>query len=523
MDYAEVSALGEDAFNTIYGKGPAAAPEAAENAVQAVADLSTVNGWTKFLDDGGKPYYWNEATDQTSWDPPDAAASNILVSVEDLSTPALPVAPLSHPQSQPHISVDFDPALFESVPVDLIRREGPLRKKVRKDDGKESKSGTWRSCYGVLCVGALLVFKEAPNSKTKKFGPVTDIIYLSVNTAVEPVGKEVTSKKNALMVLEENGRQWLFVPESDAMEWIDALRSAAAEKSSVAEYEGSMARIFSKQPSEGDGLAPPKGSDGHTRTSRPLDETQLHDRKPVQQQQQQAAATEKAQVRSKIGAFFAKKTKAKEEKAVLNSNELVFGGVLDLQLDKEGRTVPAVVEQCCGEVERRGITSQGIYRLSGNTATIAKMKVSYNQGETVALDADDLDINLVTGLLKSYFRELQNPLIPFEFYDQFIGSAKIQDYNERLITLKTLVQSLPQSNYQVLEYLMRHLNRIASHSDVNKMEPSNLAIVFAPTLIRIPNESSQVGYLSIANMPFHNTLIESMVQQVEWLFDGSTD
>ncbi|KAI9319529.1 hypothetical protein DFJ73DRAFT_924921 [Zopfochytrium polystomum] len=53
----------------------------------------------------------------------------------------------------------------------------------------------------------------------------------------------------------------------------------------------------------------------------------------------------------------------------------MFGGVLDLQRDKEGRTVSAVVEQCCGEAELRGITSQGIYRLSGNTATI-KMKVS---------------------------------------------------------------------------------------------------------------------------------------------------
>jgi FMN-dependent NADH-azoreductase len=77
-----------------------------------------------------------------------------------------------------------------------------------------------------------------------------------------------------------------------------------------------------------------------------------------------------------------------------------------------------------------------------------------------------------------YFRELKNPLVPFEFYTEFINAAskkkrkgenveratdtemtEIDNYNDKLIAMKTLVQGLPLSNYSVLEFLIRHLAR----------------------------------------------------------------
>ncbi|KAJ3004921.1 UNVERIFIED_CONTAM: Rho GTPase-activating protein 15 [Siphonaria sp. JEL0065] len=211
--------------------------------------------------------------------------------------------------------------------------------------------------------------------------------------------------------------------------------------------------------------------------------------------------------------------------------ELPFGGLLETQLQFEGagKLIPYVVELCIMTVEARGgIEAQGIYRLSGNAGTIGKLKLAFNHGENIDLSTED-DINVVTGLLKSYFRELQNPLIPYEVYDQFIASSKLTDYNERLIQLKTLIQTLPSCNYNVLSYLLKHLKKVAEKSEINKMEQSNLAIVFAPTLIRTPDgtgdaaQIAQQGYASMANMPFHNKLIESMIEQYDWVFDGSKD
>jgi hypothetical protein len=58
---------------------------------------------------------------------------------------------------------------LDTIPSDLTRKEGPLKKKMIKEDGtKESRmSSAWKSCYGVLCAGFLIILKEAPNPKAK--------------------------------------------------------------------------------------------------------------------------------------------------------------------------------------------------------------------------------------------------------------------------------------------------------------------------------------------------------------------
>jgi hypothetical protein len=117
-----------------------------------------------------------------------------------------------------------------------------------------------------------------------------------------------------------------------------------------------------------------------------------------------------------------------------------------------------------------------------------------------------------------FFREIQIPVIPFTMYQAYIDAMKIEDYNTRLIEIKNLVQQLPKVHYDVLEYLMRHLVKVAAKSDVNKMEASNLAIVFGPSLIRAEEKGEagmQAAYANMMNMSFQNALIENMITQTE--------
>jgi hypothetical protein len=97
----------------------------------------------------------------------------------------------------------------------------------------------------------------------------------------------------------------------------------------------------------------------------------------------------------------------------------------------------------------------------------------------------------------------------------------LEDYNDKLIEVKNLVQMLPPENYAVLEFLMRHLLKVSQFSAENKMEPSNLAIVFGPSLLRTKDDQMQSAYADMVNMSFQNSLIESMIIQTEWVFDGS--
>ena len=84
------------------------------------------------------------------------------------------------------------------------------------------------------------------------------------------------------------------------------------------------------------------------------------------------------------------------------------------------------------------------------------------------------DTNAVAGLLKLYLRELPEPL----FSDNF-GKA---DGGSNLEQLQIALAKIPYLNYILLRTIFGHLAQIIKHSDVNKMTPQNLSIIFSPTL-----------------------------------------
>uniref|UniRef100_A0A7N6A6R5 Uncharacterized protein n=1 Tax=Anabas testudineus TaxID=64144 RepID=A0A7N6A6R5_ANATE len=139
--------------------------------------------------------------------------------------------------------------------------------------------------------------------------------------------------------------------------------------------------------------------------------------------------------------------------------------------------VPHVVRCCAEEVERRGMDEVGIYRISGTTSDISTLKAAFNSTVTRLRCAE---VNAVSGVLKLYFRELPEPLIPPELFQN------IQDFNTRLVSMLSLLQSCPDANRHTFLYLMHHLQRVSEKQDTNKMSPLNLATVFGPSLLRPP-------------------------------------
>lgn len=57
-------------------------------------------------------------------------------------------------------------------------------------------------------------------------------------------------------------------------------------------------------------------------------------------------------------------------------------------------------------------------------------------------------------------------------------------HRERLLKMREAVQKLPPPHYRTLEYLMRHLARVAEHGADTGMTTRNIAIVWAPNLLR---------------------------------------
>jgi hypothetical protein len=84
-----------------------------------------------------------------------------------------------------------------------------------------------------------------------------------------------------------------------------------------------------------------------------------------------------------------------------------------------------------------------------------------------------------------------------------------------MFQIKSIIHSLPKPNYMVLEHLMRHLHLVSSYSQINKMETSNLALIFSVGLLR----SVQEDLSSIMMSDLQSKIIEAIIQQVDWFFE----
>ncbi|XP_065214459.1 rho GTPase-activating protein 21 isoform X2 [Planococcus citri] len=185
--------------------------------------------------------------------------------------------------------------------------------------------------------------------------------------------------------------------------------------------------------------------------------------------------------------------------------------------------VPLIVQVCTSIVEAKGLEIIGIYRVPGNTAAVTSLTEAVNRGlEMTALDQDPRwsDVNVISSLLKSFFRKLPDALLTSELYPSFIKSDAIEDPIQRMITIRKLVHDLPDHNFETLKYLLFHLKKVVANSTVNKMEARNLAIVFGPTLIR----SGDDMFTMVTDMSHQCRIVESLLSHVDWCFgDGDID
>ncbi|XP_058499663.1 rho GTPase-activating protein 21 isoform X2 [Solea solea] len=189
------------------------------------------------------------------------------------------------------------------------------------------------------------------------------------------------------------------------------------------------------------------------------------------------------------------------------------------------RFVPLIVEVCCNVVEERGLEYTGIYRVPGNNAAISSMQEELNSKGMNDIDIQEdkwRDLNVISSLLKSFFRKLPEPLFTNEKYADFIEANRTEDSVERLKELKRLIHELPDHHYETLNFLCAHLKRVSDNCEKNKMEPRNLAIVFGPTLVR----TSEDNMANMVNhMPDQCKIVENLIQQYDWFFteDGYED
>lgn len=129
-----------------------------------------------------------------------------------------------------------------------------------------------------------------------------------------------------------------------------------------------------------------------------------------------------------------------------------------------------------------GLYAEGLYRKSGVSSKIKELQRKMNElGE---IDYDSYNVHVLTNTLKTFLRDLPEPLLTFDRYDDFLRAADLSDESDRVQTLLSLIKKLPPAHHSLLERLVFHLARVAQREEYNRMSASSLAIVFSPCVLR---------------------------------------
>uniref|UniRef100_A0A4W5L8Z9 SLIT-ROBO Rho GTPase activating protein 1b n=1 Tax=Hucho hucho TaxID=62062 RepID=A0A4W5L8Z9_9TELE len=165
-----------------------------------------------------------------------------------------------------------------------------------------------------------------------------------------------------------------------------------------------------------------------------------------------------------------------------------------LFLSDSTKAIPLLVESCIRYINLHGVQHQGIFRVSGSQVEVNDIKNSFERGNDPLIDEENNhDINSVAGVLKLYFRGLENPLFPKERFNDLISCVRIESLYDRAQCIRKILLGVPRATLVVMRYLFAFLNHLSQYSDENMMDAGNLAIVFGPTLLPTPDALDQVA------------------------------
>lgn len=198
-----------------------------------------------------------------------------------------------------------------------------------------------------------------------------------------------------------------------------------------------------------------------------------------------------------------------------------FGTALDEHLKRSGREIALPIEACVMMLLETGMKEEGLFRIAAGASKLKKLKAALDCS-TSQLEEFYSDPHAVAGALKSYLRELPEPLMTYQMYEEWIQASNVPDPDKRLQALWVTCDQLPKNNKANFRYLIKFLAKLAQESDVNKMNPSNIAIVLGPNLLWAKTEGS-LAEMAAATSVHVVTIIEPIIQHADWFFPEDVD
>ncbi|CAJ1076506.1 rho GTPase-activating protein 17b isoform X3 [Xyrichtys novacula] len=198
-----------------------------------------------------------------------------------------------------------------------------------------------------------------------------------------------------------------------------------------------------------------------------------------------------------------------------------FGTALEEHLKRSNREIALPIEACVMMLLETGMKEEGLFRIAAGASKLKKLKAALDCS-TSQLEEFYSDPHAVAGALKSYLRELPEPLMTFGLYDEWLQASNVTDPDKRLQALWVTCDHLPKTHKSNLRYLVKFLAKLAQDSEVNKMTPSNIAIVLGPNLLWAKTEGT-LAEMAAATSVHVVAIIEPIIQHADWFFPEEVD
>lgn len=196
----------------------------------------------------------------------------------------------------------------------------------------------------------------------------------------------------------------------------------------------------------------------------------------------------------------------------------VYGCPLEEHLRLSKRQIALPLELCVCALWELGMREEGLFRVAGGASRVRRMKLSLDSGcFSPPLQIEYRDVHVIASALKSYLRELPEPLLTYQLYEEWFKTVKLPTEEQRLEAMNHVLHRLPASNYDNLRYLIKFLSEL-SKNPMNKMTSSNIAIVIAPNLLWSVHDMNSGIDMSSATIV--NSIVETLVSHVDYFFPG---
>ncbi|XP_067398699.1 rho GTPase-activating protein 12 isoform X3 [Emydura macquarii macquarii] len=494
--------------------------------------------WIKHVDEQGRPYYYSADGSRSEWELPKYNAS---------------------PQQQREIikSRSLDRRLQEPIVLTKWRHStivldtndkgqekyGLLNVTKMTENGKKVRKN-WMSSWAVLQGSSLLFTKTQGTGTSWSFcqrglipelllslfsswknvlsrrpavtyvncDPVSAITKFGVNQSkpeftvdlrgalIDWASKDKSSKKNVIELKTRHGTELLIQSDNDIFinEWFKVLsytiNNQAVESDEALEDDVPDSPGVEKQDKEKD-----------HKDSKKLRSMKISN---------SIDSSEQKKTKTKLKKFLTRRPtlQAVREKGYIKDQ--VFGCSLTSLCQRENSTVPNFVKLCIEHVEEHGLDVDGLYRVSGNLAVIQKLRFAVNHDEKLDLnDSKWEDINVITGALKMFFRELPEPLFTYNHFNDFVNAIK-QEPRQRVHAVKDLIKQLPKPNQDTMQILFRHLKKVVENGEKNRMTYQSVAIVFGPTLLKPEKETGNIAVHTV----YQNQIVELILLELNSIF-----